>query len=461
MSQIDTSIFKSYDIRGIYGESLDKDLTYKIGRAYAELIKSEMPDQDLDIVVGGDMRTSTPELRKAVTEGLTDGGVNVVDIGLSSTPTFYFAVSYYGYDGGIQVSASHNPPEYNGFKMVRGRGKPISGDTGIMDIRDMVVENNFPEVETKGTVTSRESVLDDLITVQLGGIDTEEIKPFKIVVDTSNAMAILDIEALFEKLPCEVVYMNKELDGTFPNHLPDPLEEENLEQVKERILAENADLAIATDGDGDRYFFLDEKGEVVFQPAVRGLIAQLYLERNPGTTVCYDIRPGKVTEDLIEEAIEEYTGDMIVTKVGHSLIKEVMLMHDASFAGESSGHYFFRYPFGTYDAPLQLTLDFLELLSKDGRPVSWINDMYRDKYHHSGEINSEVEDKEGMMKKLAEKYSDADNINWLDGVTIEYDDFWFNVRPSNTEPKLRLNLEAVSKEIMEEKRDEVLGIIRA
>lgn len=452
--KIDPSIFKAYDIRGIYPDSLNEEIAEKAGRAYAEILKRENPDKVLTVVVGNDMRVSSPSLKESLIKGLTLAGLNVVDIGLVTTPTFYFAVGYYGHDGGVMVSASHNPKEYNGLKMVRAKGKPMGGETGIYEIRDMVQEDSFEDAERKGQVTKKTGVVEEEVRVQREGIDWQEIKPLKIVADAANAMGALDIKAMFADLPCELIEMNFELDGSFPVHPPDPLDEENLEMLKESVKDHGADLGISSDGDGDRYFFVDEKGETVPQPILRGLMAQIELEENPGATVCYDIRPGRITKEMIEEV----GGNPCVTKVGHSLIKAKMLDEGAIFGGESSGHYFYKFDYGTFEAPVVFVLKFLAYISKQDKPVSEIIAPY-DKYHHSGELNFKVEDKEGKMEEVAKKYEGECEISKLDGVTVTCDEFWFNIRPSNTEPLLRLALEAVSKEKMEEKKKELVEII--
>ncbi|MCH7730316.1 phosphomannomutase/phosphoglucomutase [Patescibacteria group bacterium] len=451
--KVDTSIFKAYDIRGIYPDSIDEEIAEKVGRAYAIILKGENPGKKLTVVVGEDMRLSSPSLKKSLIKGLTESGLNVSDVGLVSTPTFYFAVAYYKYDGGIQVSASHNPKEYNGLKMTRGRGIPVGGDTGIMEIKDLVVKNKFENAKTKGKVAKRDNVLIDAEIVQSKNIDTSKIKPFKIVADAANAMGALDLEAVFSQLSCKLVKLNFKLDGTFPAHHPDPLKEETLTQLKEAVVKEKADMGIAPDGDGDRYFFIDEKGETVPQPILRGLMAQIELKENPGATVCYDVRPGRITRDMIEEV----GGKAVVTRVGHSLIKETMLKEDAVFGGESSGHYFYKFPYGTFEAPIVLVLKFLLYLSEQNKPLSEVIKPYK-RYFHSGEINSDVKDKEAKMEEIVKKYSDG-KLSRLDGITIEYPDYWFNVRASNTEPLLRFALEAKTKELMGKKRDEITKLI--
>lgn len=454
MSAVDTSIFKAYDIRGEYPQQLNEKLAYKIGRAFATLLITENPDQKLTVVISRDMRPSSPALKQEVVRGLTEAGLDVVDIGLATTPTFYFAVSRYGYDGGLQITASHNPAQYNGLKMVRSEAKPIGGGTGMEELRDYVVEENFAKLDRIGQAEQKQGVLKDLITEQTKDINLEEIDPLKIVVDAANSVGSLDMEALFEQLKAELIPMYFELDGTFPNHEADPLKEENLEDIKEKIIETKADLGIAIDGDGDRIFFVDNRGRTMPQAMLRGIMAQIELKEQPEAKVCYDIRPGRITLDLIKQA----GGKPIVTRVGHSLIKAKMLEEDAIFGGESSGHYFYQFDYGSFEAPVRLVAKFLHYLSQQEQTLAEIVDELKT-YHHSGEINSQVDDKDAVLKQLVEKYSDA-KISYLDGVTITYDDYWFNVRPSNTEPKLRLNLEAKTKELMEEKQDEVLAIIR-
>jgi len=454
--KIDPDIFKAYDIRGIYPNSLNEEIAYRIGKAYAKLLNDENPSRKLTIVVGSDMRISSPQLKTSIIKGLIDSGVNVVDVGLVTTPTFYFSVAYYGYDGGLQVSASHNPKEWNGLKMVRKRGVPISGDSGMYKIRDLVIKNHFTKKNRPGIITQKTNVVEELLEQEIKEwqIDLSEMKPLKVVVDTANAIGILDIEVMFKNLPVKLNKLNSKLDGTFPVHEPDPLKDENLEYVQKEVIKRQADIGISIDGDADRYFFVDNHGEVIRQEILRGIMAQLALKKYPKSKICYDIRPGKITLDLIKEA----GGIPIVTKVGHSLIKEQMIKEEAVFAGESSGHYYYKFSFGSFDAPMVLTLEFLRFISEKNKPLSDIIKPYK-KYFHSGEINSLIEDKEGKIKELSEKYADG-NPNFLDGITIEYKDWWFNVRPSNTENKLRLNLEAKTKELMERKRDEVLKLIR-
>lgn len=455
---INPAVFKAYDIRGVYPADINEEFAYKLGFAYADLRQSEEKKNDLTILVSRDMRISSPVLHQSLIRGLLESGVNVIDIGLASTPTMYFASAFYKCDGGIQVSASHNPKDDNGFKIVRANGVPVSEDTGMYDLREMVINNPIVKSGNFGTLTQKEGVLDDLYKSQLSelNIDIKKIKPLKIVIDAGNSMGAVDTAKIFENLPCEIIKLNFDLDGTFPSHQPDPLVEENLQPTIDAVIANNADLGIVPDGDGDRYFFIDNKGNIIRQEILRGIMAQIALREHPGATVGYDIRPGKITLDMILGA----GGRPLVTRVGHSLIKEAMIKNDAVFGGESSGHYFYKFSYGTFEAPFAFVLKFLEYVSEKNKPISEIVEPLK-KYFHSGEINSLVTDKVGKVKELADKYKDAKNISYLDGVTIEYDNFWFNVRPSNTENKLRLNLEAVDAPTMETKRDEVLSLIRS
>jgi len=452
VKQLDPKIFKAYDIRGIYPKQLNEEDMYKIGRAYVQFLREENPDKELNIVVGRDMRLSSPALSESLIKGIIDSGANVIDIGLTSTPTFYFAVASLGYDGGMQVSASHNPPEWNGIKAVRARAYPIGLDTGFSEIRDIALKGDFPECE-KGTIIKKEKVLQEAVKYSMNYYNFN-IKPMKVVVDVANAMGSLDIEALFKELPCELIKMNFDLDGTFPVHQADPMQAKNVEDLKKKVLEENADLGIAVDGDADRFFFVDNKGELIEPGITRGLISRYVLKQNPGATIGYDIRPGRITRDMIEDN----GGKPFVTRVGHSLIKAKSIEENAVFSGESSGHFMLNTSHGAYEVPMIVILRILEFISEKNMPVSEIMKLY-DRYFNSGEINSKVEDPDEKIRLITEEYNQGKTL-FLDGVDIFYPDFWFVVRKSNTEPLLRLVLEANTKEIMEEKRDELLRLIR-
>lgn len=448
------SIFKAYDIRGVYPTEFDETAAYDISRAVATLFQRENPGKKLTLVVGRDMRLSSPALRERVVAGLLDSGVNVVDVGLASTPTFYFSVAQGNYDGGIQVSASHNPKQFNGMKIVRAHGVPVGRDTGMNDLKQIVADGSYTAAEPKGVLTTMEHMTELCAETEGAGIPIEKIKPFTIVIDAANAMGALDMVAIFKKLPCTVIKLNFELDGTFPAHQPDPLDPENLKVLQDAVREHHADFGIAPDGDGDRVFFVANDGQLIRQEILRGIMAQVALKEQPGATVCYDIRPGRVTRDMIEAV----GGRGVVTPVGHSLIKAVMLKEHAVFGGESSGHYFYKFPFGTFESSVALILKFLVWLSKKNTTLAEAVKPYQI-YFHSGEINSRVADVKTVLARIKERFHDG-NMNELDGVTVEYDDWWFNVRGSNTEPLIRLNLEAKSRELMEQKRDEVVNVIQ-
>lgn len=457
--QTNPDIFKAYDIRGVYGQDLDEETAYLLGRAYVELRRQDGKAGGLNIVVARDMRLSSPRLKQSLIKGITEAGANVVDIGLASTPTFYFAVACFNYAGGVIITASHNPKEWNGFKLIREKAIPISGETGLYKLRDMVMggptaSQAAEPLKKRGENIKKSDVLKIQIEHDLRFADLAKIKPLKIAVDTANGMGAQYIEKLFKRLPCRLIKMNFNLNGTFPAHEADPLKEENLEDLKKKVLGEKADLGIAIDGDGDRIFFVDDKGETIDQSIIRGILSMIFLKEKPGAKICYDIRPGRITRDIIEES----SGVPIITRVGHSLIKEQAIKENAYFAGESSGHFFLNMNIGCFEVPVIIILKLLQEFSESGKLISEYIKPYQ-KYFHSGEINSTVKNQEEVIKKIEKKYSDGE-INKLDGITVEYPDFWFNVRGSNTEQKLRLNLEARTKKLMEEKRDEILKIIR-
>jgi phosphomannomutase len=457
MLPINSEIFKAYDIRGIYGRDFDDELAYRLGGAFVELRKNDpdySPDKQTQIAVGRDMRLSSPSLEDNLIRGLRDAGADVIDLGLVATPTFYFAVGKYNYDGGIIVSASHNPKEWNGFKLVRAKGVPVSGETGIDWLKEKILANRFLPATEPGKITKNDRALTAALAYALSNVDSDRIKKMKIVIDPANGMGATYLKPLFKKIPGEAIFINSELDGSFPAHEADPLKEANLEQLKKEIIRQQADLGIATDGDGDRIFFVDNEGETIAPMITRGLLAKRFLNDSPGAKIGYDVRPGKITVDLITAS----GGLPVVTRVGHSLIKEQMLKENIYFAGESSGHFYLRGEAGCFEYP---EIMIIKLLSEFSGAVDGIAAYIRPykKYFSSGEINRTVTDKEAVFKKITEKYTSG-KISHLDGVTVEYPDFWFNVRGSNTEPKIRLNLEAADQETMEEKSEEVLKLIK-
>lgn len=457
--QINQSIFKAYDIRGIYPEQLNEQAAYAIGRGFSSLLKKRLPGEALKVAVGCDMRLSSPALKAEVLRGLSDSGIDADDIGLVSTPTFYFAVGYYGYKHGMQISASHNPKQWNGLKLVINNIM-VNADNGIKELQEIINSGSFvPDASEKGKISRRseDEIVADEVADQISRIDISKIKPLKIVVDAANGTGSLDMSVLFKKLPCKIIEMNYQPDGTFPAHEADPMKPENIKDLCARVVAENADLGIAIDGDADRYFFIDETGKNIQQGILRGIMAQIELVENPGATVAYDIRPGKITLDMINE----YGGKPLLTRVGHSFIKEQMIKEGAIFGGESSGHYCYKLPYGTFEAPIVEVTKFLKFISEQNKPVSQIIRPY-DKYFHSGEINMHLESRELAEKKIEEvkKHFADGKINMMDGLSVEYPDFWFNLRPSNTEALLRLAIEGITPEIVESKKQEILELLK-
>lgn len=449
---MDTGIFKAYDIRGEVPKALDADTAYKLGKAYADYFHPKT------VVVGRDMRVSSEALFAALTKGLMEQGVNVIDIGLTPTPVMYFAVKHLNADGGLNVTASHNPGKDNGFKVVAKDAIPVAGETGIYDLRDRVAEGVFEQpASTPGTMTAHEGMIDEYIKRSTELMNVTEIKPLHAVIDTGNGMAGPLLQAFFKHFPqLKITHLYPELDGNFPNHLADPLDPENLRDAQEKLRSLHADLGIVFDGDGDRIVMIDETGEPITADFLTALIAKEVLKNHHGEKVMYDLRSSWITKEIIEQA----GGVPVMCRVGHSYIKQMMRENGAVFAGELSGHIYFR-DIGMFEAPLMTVLAILQLRSDSGKKMSELVAPLR-KYFASGEINSDVEDKDGKMKELEQRYKDgAKDVSWMDGIRIEFDDWWFNVRPSNTEPKLRLNLEARNKELMEQKRDEVLKIIRS
>lgn len=455
MSNLNLKIFKAYDIRGIYQEDFDEKHAYLLGLAFIKLRQEELKRGNLKIVVACDMRLSSPILKKNLIQGILDAGADVIDIGLASTPTFYFAVANYHYDGGIIVSASHNPKEYNGFKLVREKALPVSGENGINILRDLIIENKLIKADKIGNIEFKNNILADQIQRDLRYVNLKKIKPLKIVIDPANAMGSQYFDELFKFIPqCEVIKMNWELDGTFPVHEADPFKLENVRELGEKIKQEKADLGITTDGDGDRIFFVDEKGEPLEGGITRAILCKLFLRDFPEAKIAYDIRPGRITRDIILEN----NGLPVVTRVGHSLIKEQTILNKCVFAGESSGHFFLNMnENGCYEVPVIIALKILEELSLSSQTFSEYILPFK-KYFHSGEINLKVLDQDTKIEILKKRYAKG-RQNELDGLTVEYPEWWFNVRKSNTEPILRLNLEAVEEEIMIEKRDEILNLI--
>lgn len=448
---MDDLIFKAYDIRGIYPSEINEDLVYKIGQAYVKVVKPEGK-----VAVGHDVRTHSPQLAQALIQGLTDAGIDVVDIGLISTEMLYFAVGSYGFAGGLQVTASHNPAEYNGLKMVRDEAKPVSSDTGLYQMRDLIIAGNEKVSADKKGEIEQKDVLEDFAKFCLGFIDINVLKPLKLVYNPNFGFEgeVLKKVVKLGDLPLTIVGLNDKPDGTFPKGRPDPFRPENRPEFVEKVKSEQADLGVAWDADADRVFFCTKDDHFVEPYYMNALLIKIALEKNPGAKIVYDPR---YTWALVDSA-KENGGQAVISRVGHSFIKEKMREVDGVFCGESSGHLYFK-KFWYADSGMIPLLLVLELISKEG-DLDVLLKPYFEKYFISGEINSEVTDSKAKIAQLKEKYTDG-KINELDGLSVEYDRDWrFSVRTSNTEPLLRLNVEAKTKELMEQKRDELLGLIR-
>ncbi|HEY3765336.1 MAG TPA: phosphomannomutase/phosphoglucomutase [Gaiellales bacterium] len=441
--------FKAYDVRGIVPDELDADGAYALGRGYVGAFEPRT------MAVGRDMRLSSPDIAAAAIRGASDAGADVVDLGQIGTEMLYFAVGEYGYEGGLQVTASHNPASYNGMKIVRRGALPVGSDSGLDRIKERALGDLPAPTGPAGEVTKRDvyAGFHDRVT---GLVDVTAIRPLRIVLDGCNGMAGPMIGPVLERLPVHVSAHNFEPDGHFPNHEPNPLLEENRRFIIERVQAEGADLGIAWDGDADRCFFIDDTGEFVPGDLITALIAQTMLERHPGATVVYDLRASWAVRDVVAAA----GGIALENRVGHAFIKARIRKEDAVFAGEVSGHYYFR-DFYFCDTGVVPALVMLELISRAGKPLSELLQPLRERYFISGEINSTVSDVPVKLQQLKERYGPgAERVSHLDGISFEYPDWHFNVRPSNTEPLLRLNLEALDADTMAQRRDEVLDLIR-
>jgi phosphomannomutase len=450
-------IFKAYDIRGLYGSEMDESTATAIGRGFARVLarlRGKQPSE-LRVGLGRDMRLTAPAMAGAVRNGLIAEGVKVIDAGEVATEMLYHLVGSRQLDGGAMVTASHNPKAYTGVKLVREGALPLSGDAGIGDVK-AEIEAGVSGPPAAGGWIEEVDIWEEFQAHVISFIDPANVKPMKVVVDGGNGMGGPMVGPILERLPLELEKMYFVPDGEFPDHEPNPLLEENRQMIIERVKSSGADLGIAWDGDADRCFFIDGDGSFCDGDFICALLARSVLQKNPGATILYDPRSSRAVPDLV--AAEGGRSDL--SRVGHAFFKARMREEGAAFGGEVSGHYYFR-DFWNADSGTIPALLVLELLSLDGRTLTELMEEFRAKYFISGEINSEVADQEAKMEEIAARYSDGE-ITRLDGISIDYDDWHFNVRPSNTEPLLRLNLESlVSREDMERRRDEVLGLIRA
>jgi len=446
-------IFKAYDIRGIYGSELDEAMARRIGLAFQHVLDADDRAVSNTVVVGRDMRSHSEGLAQALIDGLTAAGLDVTDVGMVTTPMSYFAVGHLGAAGGIQVTASHNPARYNGFKLSRHGARPVSGEHGIALMEEKIAAGDLPQAANRGRV-SHADVTDDYrahVLTHLHRPESGEPRRLKVVADAANGMGTL-YRPLLEAMNLELVPLYFELDGTFPNHEANPLKEENLRDAETAVVREGAALAVCFDGDADRAAFVDETGRAIGSDLITALIAGELLEHNPGTAIVYDLRSSKA----LAEYVREKGGEPIRDRVGHSFMKATLRRHHGVFGGELAGHYYFRDNFYA-DSSILAVVEILNLLRKSGKPMSELVAPLR-RYAKSPEINFVVEDKQGRIDELARRFADGD-VDYLDGISVRYPTWWFNVRPSNTEPYLRLVLEADSQEELDRRRGELVDIL--
>ncbi len=438
-------VFKAYDVRGTYPDQINEDLFTKIGMAAVSVLKAKT------VVVGRDMRESGVALSQAMIKGLTDAGANVIDIGMASTPMVYYATAFYKADAGVQITASHNPVAYNGCKWCREDAIPVAYDSGIAEIEKLACGGALSAAKAQGTVTEKD-IHPEYIAQLMKFAD--QVESLSVVVDAGNGVMGAFLPKLFEKLPCELISMYFEPDGTFPNHEANPLEPENMEDLQEKVVQTKADIGVAYDGDGDRSMMVDETGAIIPCDVVTAMLAGEMLDREPGATILYDLRSSKVTA----EEIARLGGKPVMSRVGHSFIKAAMREHNAIFAGELSGHFYFRDIHFTDNAEMAM-LAVLTLMSKTGKKLSELAAPYK-KYFATGELNFEVKDKDEAMKTVETTFGEgAEKVFRLDGLTVEHADWWCNLRPSNTEPMLRLNLEANTAELRDQMRAKIEEIL--
>ena len=448
----DPGVFKAYDVRGLYPSQINEPLAELIGRGFVAHLGARR------IAVSRDMRLSSPALAHAFIEGARTQGADVVDIGLMGTDQLYYAVGRDDHDGGAQITASHNPGAYNGIKLVGRQAIPLNGDAGISDIRDMLLSDTVPAPAALRGGYSQTRVLDDYIEHVLSFIDQSTLRPFSLVLDAGSGIGGLVAPALFDRLPCRTRRLCFEVDGSFPNHEANPLIEENRRDLVDAVRAESADAGIAWDGDGDRCFFVDGTGEFIPGDFITALLAEAFLRKTPGATIVYDVRASHVVKDVVAA----HGGRALMNRVGHAFFKTRMREENAVFGGEVTGHYYFRENFYADNGFIPALL-ILELMSARGQTLRALLAPFRERYFISGEINTALDDHRLVTVKLdalAARYADG-HVYRMDGVSVEYPTWHFNVRPSNTEPLLRLNLEGDTPEEMEARRDEVLALIRS
>ena len=446
------SVFKAYDVRGLYPSEITEDLFHQLGRAFVAYLG---PGR---FAVTRDMRVSSPSLTRAFTDGVVKQGGSVIDYGLVGTDQMYYAVAADDLDGGAQITASHNPGEYNGCKLVRKEAFPLSGDAGIKEMKEMILAGSIPAPSSAPGSIERRAIIDRYVEHVLSFVDEQSLKPFNVVLDAGNGVAGIVAPKLFDRLPCKTTRLCFEVDGTFPNHEANPLIEENRADITAEVIRQKADIGIAWDGDADRCFFIDGSGEFIAGDFITALLAEAFLIKSPGETIIYDVRASYAVKDIVAK----YGGKALMNRVGHAFIKRRMREENAVFGGEVTGHYYFRDNFYA-DNGFIPALMILDLMSRKGQSLRDLLKPLRERYFISGEINTKVASMDVASKKIEELkkiYAKAKPYD-LDGVSAEFDDWHFNVRQSNTEPLLRLNLEGLTPEIMEKRRDEILAVIRS
>lgn len=452
MGKINPKIFKAYDIRGIYPVEIDEDAVCQIGQAFVEFLSNQGEVGNRRFVVGRDGRLSSPDLAEALIQGLVNSSGDVIDIGQVSTPLFYWTIINEKTDGGIMVTASHNGTLYNGLKLCKYAARSINSENGLLKIRELVLKNRLFTISSSPGKVVQKGLLAAYIDFLKSKADVETIKPLKIIIDCANGTMGPEIIELFKDLSCKVTLLYADSDGSFPNHEPNPMKEESLVKLKKAILSEKADLGAVFDGDGDRVRFIDEKGESVRGDFITAIIAQELLKVEPGEKIFYEVRSSRVLPEIILRA----GGEPVLGSAGSALIKEQMRRENILFGGELSGHYFFK-NIGFIESPLSVILEILGIIGREQKTLSEIIEPLK-KYFLSGEINFSLENPDEILKKVKSHFSDA-RIKKIDGLTVEYPDWWFNLRKSNTEPLIRLNLEADSSELMEKKKKELIELI--
>ena len=451
MSTINSEIFKAYDVRGIFPSQIDADAAFLIGQAFIVYLDATR------IAVGRDMRTSAPDITSAFIEGARKQGADVVDYGMIGTDMLYYAVARGNFDGGAEITASHNPKEYIGLKLVRQHAIPLSSDVGIGDIRDMILHDQIPTGTSRLGSYSKADILNPYLEHVRSFVDLTSIQPFRLVLDAGSGIAGMVAPPLLKDLPCHTTELCFEVDGTFPHHEANPLIEENRRDIVNRVIADSADVGIAWDGDADRCFFIDGDGGFVPGDFITALLAEAFLRKAPGSTIVYDVRASYAVKDTVKA----HGGSALMNRVGHAFFKKRMRDEDAIFGGEVTGHYYFRDNYFADNGFIPALL-LLELMSIRKETLSELLTPLRSKYFITGELNTEMPDMTAVaatIDRLAAQYKNG-HVYRMDGVSVEYDTWHFNVRPSNTEPLIRLNLEATTQSEMEDRRDEVLQQIR-